>query len=441
MSDFLEKLNQEKSKLYKFERSWGLLFFIIITYSCFEIPLNLVFSYKIDSIFYINSIINLIFLIDIFVQTFLSYKKSHLKGLKNYFFGWFFIDFVSSIPFEILAHLDFIPIEYNFLTLIKALRLLRLLKLIKLAQQVDSSNFGVQSKARIALLIYTSLILAHWISIIWIFVGGVNPEEDPITRYNLAIYWTITTLTTIGYGDITPQNNIQRMVAMLVQIIGAALYGFIIGNISNYFSNIDHAKTIFTEKIVKIQKFMKLKNISKELQEEILEYYYYIWDNKQGYDENELMGDLPLSLKMKVSLYLHKSIFKKIPIFQNASQNLIQDVIINLKPIVYTPNDYIFRKGEIGKSMFFISTGRVQILDEDTGNLIVVLNEGSYFGEISLIQSIPRTATAVALDYCDLYYLEKDTFDKVITNYPEFHKEIQRVAHSRIQMNNKNNKK
>jgi CRP-like cAMP-binding protein len=81
--------------------------------------------------------------------------------------------------------------------------------------------------------------------------------------------------------------------------------------------------------------------------------------------------------------------------------------------------------------MYFISKGRVEVLSPDGKTILTTLKEGDFFGEIAVLFSQPRTATVRADDYCDLYILDKDTFERVIAHYPEFAAYIREVAEKR----------
>ena len=94
--------------------------------------------------------------------------------------------------------------------------------------EFDSTSF-----MRLGFLVYWISIFAHWTACGWITIGGGNPDVDNLTRYIRAIYWSVTTLTTIGYGDITPQNNLQTIYTMFIMLVGAGAYGYLVANIES----------------------------------------------------------------------------------------------------------------------------------------------------------------------------------------------------------------
>jgi voltage-gated potassium channel len=218
---------------------------------------------------------------------------------------------------------------------------------------------------------------------------------------------------------------------VVVQLFGAGMYGLIIGNIANLIANIDVAKAQYKEKMDKVNAFLKYRSIPPALQKKIGAYYDYLWETRRGYDEISFLENLPPALKEQVALHLNKDIIEKVPIFEKAGETLIRDIILNLKPAVFLPGDRIVHAGELGSEMYFISRGSVEVLSPDENTRYAELHTGQFFGEIALLLSMPRTATIRAKEFCDLYKLDKDTFDNVLARHSGFKKTIAELAEKR----------
>ena len=76
----------------------------------------------------------------------------------------------------------------------------------------------------------------------WVVLNGIE-HSDVVTQYIRSLYWTVTILTTVGYGEITPHLNYEYVFTSLVMIIGAFMYAFIIGNIASLISTLDVQKS------------------------------------------------------------------------------------------------------------------------------------------------------------------------------------------------------
>ena len=241
----------------------------------------------------------------------------------------------------------------------------------------------------------------------------------------------MTTLTTIGYGDITPSTNAQIVYTMAVMVLGVAMYGYVIGNIANLLANSDYAKAHYLANMERLSSFLNYRHVPPALQRRIYDYYTYLWENRLGYDESAVLSELPTNLRIEVSLVLKREFIQKVPFLKGASQELIRELALALQPVIFTPGDYIFRIGEIGRQIYFISQGTVEVTSADGEAVLATLHDGDFFGEIALLFSQPRSANIQAVDYCDLYALDKETFERILTHYPDFMTYIQNRAHER----------
>ena len=130
-------------------------------------------------------------------------------------------------------------------------------------------------------------------------------------------------------------------------------------------------------------------------------------------------------------MHLRRDIVAKVPFFQGASNIMLYAIVEHLKPRIALPNEMIIRRGEIGKSMYFIASGRVDVLAADGATPVATLTEGNFFGEIALLEQVPRSADVRSVTYCDLYTLEKTALDDVIEKYPDFGRHIKTMAEQR----------
>ncbi len=100
-----------------------------------------------------------------------------------------------------------------------------------------------------------------------------------------------------------------------------------------------------------------------------------------------------------------------------------------MKPLVFTPGDFVFKKGDVGNEMYFIIRGMLEVISPD--GTVNKLKDGDFFGDIALFKDISRTASVKVVTYSDLYILEKDVFERMLSRYPDIEKEIKRVADER----------
>lgn len=407
---------------------WEVVTVVVTIYAAIEIPLGMVFPViRNATVLIVELLLTGFFAADLVYR----YREARAQGPEaraRYLKSWIWIDGLATIPFGTVIATPF-----------RALRLLRLLRLVKLLRVSSAANRlkNVQivnpSVVRMAVLMFWILLTAHFVAVGWIALDAVDPALVGSARYLQAIYWTSTTLTTIGYGDLTPVTAPQTIYTIFIQILGAGLYGFVIGNIASLIANIDVAKTQFREKLERINTFLRYRSIPADLQTRVNDYYEYLWNSIRGHEEATILDELPLSLRTQIAFHINSEIIEKVPIFQGAGEQLIRDVILNLQATVFLPDDYIVRKGETGREMYFISRGSVRVVSGDEQTVYATLTDGQFFGEIALLLATERTATIRANDYCDIYRLDQDTFNRIIERYPSFAEHIREHAEQRRQ--------
>ena len=126
---------------------------------------------------------------------------------------------------------------------------------------------------------------------------------------------------------------------------------------------------------------------------------------------------------------------EKVEFFKNANEIFIREIVNMMKTEIFLPNDYIIRQGEHGECMYFLSNGTAEVLVH--GNPVAKLGTGSPFGEMALVSGDKRTASIRAVDYCDVYTLDKSSFDQLRDRYPEFDKRVKDIMEARAQANKK----
>lgn len=278
----------------------------------------------------------------------------------------------------------------------------------------------------------TMPLLVHLVACAWIALGSgtAGPDPDHALEYVKAIYWAFTTLTTVGYGDISAKTPPQMLFACAVQVVGVGVFGFVLSNVASLLSRIDAAREHHMDNLDKIENFMRSNRIPHELRSKVRTYYNFLWKNHRGYQNQSLIEGLPAKLQSELYFFINRSIIEKVSFFKGAGPDLIEDLMHELKPRIFAPGEKIFRAGEAGDALYFIQNGHVEILG--SGNdLIARLDDGACFGEMALISDRPRSATARASSFCNVYTLSKTSFDRVTVAYPEFREHMEKLAGNR----------
>ena len=397
---------------------WDALVLSVALYAGFAIPLRIVLAPGTQPFSPVwDGAVTLLFGIDLVLRL-----RSHLdRGQRAAAWGWAAVDLVAALPF---ARILGAP----------AAALLRLTKLLCVVWTIRSwRRFMIihPTIMRLASFIVWLSLLAHGLACGWIHLGGPTADLGTSSRYLSALYWCVTTLTTVGYGDVTPTTVSQTIYTMVVMLLGVGVYGFVIGNVANLLSKMDMARAQYVATIERVTGFLRYRLVPAPLQREIYAYYKYIWENRMGYDESLVLDELPPALRAELSLVLTRDLIEKVGFLEGASPALIQDLCVKLRPVVFTPGDIVVRAGEIGHHVYFISRGTVEVLSPDGDTVYRTMSDGDFFGELALLHTERRTATVKAVGYCDFYVLDKDTFSATIQRYPDFAKSIREISESR----------
>ena len=136
----------------------------------------------------------------------------------------------------------------------------------------------------------------------------------------------------------------------------------------------------------------------------------------------QIMPKLDLGLKPEVML-------ARVPFFSELDQNILKEISTLLHPRLALPDEKIVRKGEAGDTMYFVSTGAVEV---NIGKEPIRLGSGDFFGEIALLKDIPRVADVTAIAYCQLLMLNAREFKSLMERLPKLRDTIDRVAAERL---------
>ncbi|QLE02726.1 ion transporter [Galbibacter sp. BG1] len=198
---------------------FDILLFIIIILSIILVMLESIKSFDAKYHSYLLTaewVITIFFTIE-YLARIISIKKP-----QHYIFSFYgIVDFLSTIP----LYLSFFLAGSQVLLAVRALRLLRVFRILKLVRFIGEASQLKEaiksSRAKIAVFIYVVLILSVIMGTVMYLIEGADAGFTSIPR---SIYWTIVTLTTVGYGDIAPVTDIGQIIAAIIMILG---YGII----------------------------------------------------------------------------------------------------------------------------------------------------------------------------------------------------------------------
>ena len=352
----------------------------------------------------------------------------------------FAIDLLSSIPYELFAlvcvsTLGLPSTAVPFFRFRVVLRFYRVR--IVLRRLEDSFEFqGYVAISRLLLLILLSI---HWLACIYMWLG-VSPDGwariSPIHAseislcdshrydgcwglYFKSLYWTISTLITVGYGDVFPTTNPEVAFVTIVTFCFHSIMAYMLGLITSYVFSLNRTAAMFRDKLNQLSAFMEYRQLSPQVRSRISELYSgRLWRSTGGLDEQAILSSLPASIRRNLSLLMYAELLLNVPLFRQAEFGFIQSLADHLRPHVYPPSEVVVLVGEIGREMWFCARGECEVLGKD-GVHVFTITDGMYFGEVAALYSVKCTATVQTVTYCDLLSLTKEALSDAMQDYPK----------------------
>ena len=339
---------------------------------------------------------DIIFIFDFCISFFIAYYnfdeilQTYFRDiLKNYLNEWFLIDLIAAIPFQTIFTIfdkkcnnhEFLnaPLyNQNFYYLYTLLRLLKIFKVYsrnKFIDIVGNELTKFEHLNRWGGLMFGFLIFSislHIVACSFIFIGR-NDYPNWIIQFNhdnktflqlylIAIYYTITTLTTVGYGDLTCVTPKEKIFGLIMEVVGIFAYSWALTAMSNYVKVLNE-KTEELSKKCKILDEIKLSypKFPDDLYDRIIRFLKYKQFNEKK-DKNIILDDLPLALRNTLIFEMYKPIINSFIFFKNFSNSdFIVRVILAFKPILAIKNDLLIKDGDLVEDIIFVKRGTLSL--------------------------------------------------------------------------------
>jgi hypothetical protein len=392
-----------------FMRRWDIVTILALFFTAVVTPYEVaVLETSLDALFVANRFIDAVFVFDMGLQFVLMYRASDAKGgamvrdtrkiRQHYLRGWFVLDLVSILPFDIVSF----ALKDGALGKMKVLRVVRLMRLLKLVRIVRASRIFQRWETSISVS-YSALSLCkfmimivmvgHWMACAFALLHEVVCDEactrarsqstwlvhwlqnskdvapnqqqlgqtqtqqqqqqqqqqhaympSPHERYTLSMYWSITTLTSIGYGDIVAQTEVEYSVATIFMLIGAICWAYIIAQTCGIVATFGVEVRRFRQTMDQLNRFLEQSRIPQALRRELRAYFHQARSLQLAASQKALLEQMSPTLKGRVAICtiggMLSSVFGK-GIFKGAEGEFISDIAQRFETAVYAPNELL----------------------------------------------------------------------------------------------------
>ncbi|XP_063284693.1 potassium voltage-gated channel subfamily H member 7 isoform X1 [Pelobates fuscus] len=446
-----------------FKAVWDWLILLLVIYTAIFTPYSAAFllndreeqkrrecGYSCNPLNVVDLMVDIMFIIDILINFRTTYVNRNEEVVSDpakiaihYFKGWFLIDMVAAIPFDLLI---FGSGSDETTTLIGLLKTARLLRLVRVARKLDRySEYGA---AVLMLLMCIFALIAHWLACIWYAIGNVerpylihkiswldalgdqikkpynytDASSGPSIKdkYVTALYFTFSSLTSVGFGNVSPNTNSEKIFSICVMLIGSLMYASIFGNVSAIIQRLYSGTARYHMQMLRVKEFIRFHQIPNPLRQRLEEYFQHAWTYTNGIDMNMVLKGFPECLQADICLHLNQTLLQNCKAFTGASKGCLRALAMKFKTTHAPPGDTLVHSGDILTALYFLSRGSIEILKDDI--VVAILGKNDIFGEMVHLYAKPGKSNADvrALTYCDLHKIQREDLLEVLDMYPEF---------------------
>ncbi|CAF0756579.1 unnamed protein product [Rotaria sordida] len=365
--------------------------------------------------------------------------------LRHYYMNTtrFYIDCLCLMP------LDFLYLSIGFKSIVRLFRLVKIYRFWTFLDRTERHT-NYPNLFRTFVMIHYLLAIFHW-NACFIYILHKSSEltftrrfsftlDDNGLDYFKALYWSITTLILTQNPETKPTSKEDYIFLSIELIFALLLFATIMGHVASIVSNLSNARKDFQAKLDAVKTYMSLRRVPNNLEDRVIRWFDYLWMSHKSVDDNQVLSLLPYKLRAEIAIHVHLDTLKRVEIFQNTEAGFLNELVLRLKPVLFSPGDFICRKGEVGREMYIVNRGKLHVMADNNKTVLATLKAGSYFGEISILNmgsGNRRTASVRSVGYSDLFCLSKEDLWEVLKEYPAVRVKLEAIAVKRLEKHKK----
>lgn len=458
------------SRIY---RLWEFAVVLVAMFYAFSIPYLLCFASESETIepnAHLYRWVWFVSCVDMFCILDLALKYTTFKGVQQIIAGGedMLSEHSSAFPFHVLLEI-FAALPLDFLLFLPQLEhlthyrwyytsIFQLNKISRIYESIEASERLAQflstdlnlpfddSSLRFIRSIGGYLLAGHWIGCLWyrtslkaheiyhyswlttnkMLAVDVFTSLDDISqwrKYLRSLHFAAGSITTVFYGDIGSLNVLETVVEIGVILCSILIYGTLVGAHGERIQAHYKCRMMFEQNLTELYHFLKNNEVPRDIRHRLKLYYTNTWLKYHGNEDFEGIKGLSTLLVEDIAQYTLRNFASRVSILKSCDECFLRSLLTCLKHVICSSSEAVVRKGDVDRSMYFIARGK--ILVKGTG-FELVKEEGDFFGELSLLYGIPRSATCLSLGVSLLYVLEWETYEKLLRDYPEYREQNRR---------------
>ncbi|THU49172.1 hypothetical protein C4D60_Mb06t06760 [Musa balbisiana] len=348
----------------------------------------------------------------------------------RYLSSWFIFDILSTAPFQLISLLSDSSVNGLGFKILNMLRLWRLRRISSFFSRLEKDIRFNYFWTRCTKLILVTLFAVHCAGCFNYLIADryPNPERTSIgavmpnfkseslwTRYVTAIYWSITTLTTTGYGDIHAENSTEMLFYIFYMLFNLALTAYLIGNMTNLVVHGTNRTRNFRDTIQAASEFAARNHLSQNIRCQMLSHICLRFKT-EGLKQQETLNSLPKGVRTSIACHLFYPVVQQVYLFRGVSRNFLYQLVTEMQAEYFPPREDVILHKEAPTDLYILVTGAVDLRSNIHGNEQIHkrVSAGEVFGEIGVLCHMPQPYTARTVELSQILRLSSSTFMNMI---------------------------
>lgn len=249
-------------------------------------------------------------------------------------------------------------------------------------------------------------------------------------QYTTSFYWSIVTLTTLGYGDIGPSNHFERMFGVYAMLLGAAIFAYSVTNMCTLVHNLNPADVYNRTRLDELNDYLDFLSAPEELAKRCQDFFLFKIRKSQVvvYNQDLILQDMSKTMQEDVRLRAVSEVMDCIPLFEGQDSAFLRAIAVRMDTEPLSPEQVVVQKGQVITKMYIVGKGCL-ILETEVGETDPPkLGEGGIYGVGSLFRPTKSAFTATTIEYVDMYAIAKYHFEEVLQLCDKQKDEFEEIA-------------